>query len=141
MQPYLFRNRSDAAARLTAALPPDIDATWLVLGLPRGGVPIAAQIARKFGTPGNPELAVAAVTGPGDDQIVINKSVQRLCGLTDADIRERAIRSVQEVEARRRMWTKSRDTIALQGRDILLVDDGAATGTTLAAAIQAARQQ
>ena len=153
MQPYLFLNRSDAAAKLTAALPTDIDGRWLVLGVPRGGVPAAAEIAchlgstldlvivRKVGAPGNPELAIAAVTGPGDDQIVINKSVQGLFGLTDADIRELALQSVKEVEARRRMWTRSGETTPLQGRDVLIVDDGAATGTTLEAAIQAVRQQ
>lgn len=153
MQAYYFQDRADAANQLITALPPDIDSSWLVLGLPRGGVPIAAPVARhlgatldllivrKVGTPGNPELAVAAVTGPGEDQITINKSVQRLCGLSDADILKLAVRQVQEVEARRRMWARSRNATELRGRDVLIVDDGAATGTTLEAAVVAARHQ
>jgi len=150
---YLFQDRADAANQLIAALPPDIDSTWLVLGLPRGGMPIAAAIARHFGAtldllivrkvgaPGNPELALAAVTGPGEDQMIINKTVQRLCNLSDADISRLAVRPVQEVEARRRMWVRSRNAPELRGRDVLIVDDGAATGTTLEAAVDAARHQ
>ena len=138
---------------MIAALPPFVDRTWLVCGLPRGGVPIAAAIARhlgaqldvlivrKVGAPANPELAVAAVTGPRDDQIVINKAVQRLYGLTDADIHALAIQPAKDVEARRRMWAQDDAPTTVSGRDILIVDDGAATGTTLAAAIAAARQQ
>lgn len=153
MQTYLFQDRADAANQLIAALPSDIDSAWLVLGLPRGGVPVAAEIARhlgatldllivrKVGAPGNPELAVAAVTGPGDDQIIINNTVQRLYSLTDADIRKLAVRPVQDVEARRHMWARSRNAPELRGRDVLIVDDGAATGTTLEAAVVAARHQ
>lgn len=153
MEAPFFQDRADAAKQLIAALPPDIDGTWLVLGLPRGGVPIAAAIAqhlgaelgvvivRKVGAPGNPELAVAAITGPGEDEIAINRPVQKLCGLSDMDVRKLSIQPVQEVEARRRLWVQPKASAVWRGRDILIVDDGAATGTTLEAAVAAVKNQ
>jgi putative phosphoribosyl transferase len=149
----LFPNRNAAAWRLIERLPPEIDADWLVLGLPRGGVPLAAVIARhlgapldvlivrKVGAPGNSELALAAVTGPGPEGIVINHEVQAALGLDDATVVRLSRSAVTEVARRSRAWSPARPHLPLRGRDVLVVDDGVATGTTLAAAIAALRRQ
>jgi putative phosphoribosyl transferase len=148
-----FKDRADAARQLIAALPPDIDRRWLVLGLPRGGVPIAADIARhlggafdilivrKVGLPNNPELAVAAVTGPGPDQLAINRTLQDMLDLSELDIQALAVEPIREVEKRRRMWLEGRSPLPFIDRDVLIVDDGAATGTTLEAALTMVRRQ
>ncbi|MCC7319362.1 MAG: hypothetical protein IT542_00130 [Rubellimicrobium sp.] len=85
----LFADREDAARALIRALPSGIGPDWIILALPRGGVPIAARIAaalgaasglmivRKVGAPGNPELALAAVSGPGPDGMVTNADLCR----------------------------------------------------------------
>lgn len=147
-----FRDRAAAAARLIEMLPHDIGSEWLVLALPRGGVPIAAAIARhlgadldliivrKVGAPGQPEVAAAAVTGPGPDEIVINERVCSYFRLTPEQIRKLAEEPIREVERRRKIWMGSAKAHPVAGRDVLIVDDGVATGTTLAAALKTARQ-
>lgn len=148
----LYRDRADAANRLVDALPDDLDGGWLVLALPRGGVPIAEPIARhlgavldiltvrKVGTPGNPELALAAVTGGRDADIWINPDVQRMTGLSEDRAREMARDIGRTIDARRRDWVGDRPPPDLVGQRVLIVDDGAATGTTLGAAVDAARR-
>ncbi|KAA9006708.1 phosphoribosyltransferase [Histidinibacterium aquaticum] len=150
--PY-YRDRADAADHLIRQLSSDIDSTWLVLALPRGGVPIAAAIARHLGTdfdllivrkvglPGHPELAVAAVTGAEPEDMAVNELVARYGGLSRDRLRELAAGPVREVEERRRRWKSAAASREITGRRVLLVDDGAATGTTLDAALSALRQQ
>lgn len=135
------------------ALPPYVDSSWLVLALPRGGVPIAAAIARnigadldlvvvrKVGAPGNPELALAAVTGPERDQLVVNDSVAAVFGLSHEQVRTKAAEAVAQVQDRRQRWKVDERAYPVKGRDVLLVDDGIATGATLRAAIQTVRKQ
>lgn len=145
-----FRDRADAAQALIDLMPSEIDAEWVVLALPRGGVPLAARIAghlgaqlglivvRKVGAPGQPELAVAAVTGPGPERMVIHEGVRSLLGLTDTRLDELAAGQVAEVARRKALWPDATG-LSLEGRDVLIVDDGCATGTTLHAAINEAR--
>ncbi len=133
-------------------MPPQMGPDWRVLALPRGGVPVAAEVARhlgvpldilvvrKVGAPGNPELALAAVTGPGRAGMVVNEGLQRLLGLTDAEVERLAAPQVEEVARRRALWSAA-PALPLAGRPVLIVDDGMATGTTLRAAIEAALQQ
>lgn len=146
-----FQDRAQAAEELIRLLPPEVGRDWLVLALPRGGVPVAAPIARhlgaaldlmivrKVGTPGNPELALAAVTGPGPVGIVVNEPLRDMLGLADAESARLARPEIDEVARRRKLWAAP--GVLLAGRSVLIVDDGMATGTTLRAALAAARTQ
>lgn len=121
----------------------------MVLALPRGGVPLAARIARhlgaqlglivvrKVGAPGQPELALAAVTGPGPERMVVHEGVRTMLGVTDARLAGLAAGPVAEVARRNALWPDETG-LSLDGRNVLIVDDGCATGTTLHAAINEA---
>ena len=142
-----FPDRAAAAQALIGLLPPEIGADWVVLGLPRGGVPIAAAIARhlgatldvvvvrKVGVPGNPEVALAVVTGPGPDDLVVNEGLAEVLLLSPKDLRQISQPQIAEVARRVARWRMARPQVPLAGRDVLIVDDGLATGTTLAAAL------
>lgn len=147
----LFHDRDAAAQALIPLLPPELDRDWLVLALPRGGVPIAAALARhlgatldlmlvrKVGVPGDPELALAAVTGPGPDERAVNHGLRESLGLTEADVDRLARPEIAEIARRRALWAAP--GLPLAGRKVLIVDDGMATGATLRAAVEAARRQ
>jgi putative phosphoribosyl transferase len=125
----------------------------VVLALPRGGVPVAAEIARllrapldlvlvrKIGVPYQPELAAAAVIDGADAQIVANDDVMAMVGLTRADIERAARRELAEIERRRRVYLQGRERLPLEGRTLVLVDDGIATGASVRAALTALRQR
>lgn len=146
-----FQNRVDAGRQLAAQLAhyadqPDV----LVLGLPRGGVPVAAEIAaalhapldvllvRKLGAPGREELAIGAIATGGAQ--VLNEDVVRLSGISEEEIEPIARRERQELERREREYRGSRPPPEIQGRTVILVDDGLATGATMRAAVAATRQ-
>jgi predicted phosphoribosyltransferase len=146
-----FRDRREAGQRLAAHLTryagqPDV----LVLGLPRGGVPVAFEVARslhapldvfvvrKLGVPGNPELAMGAIATGGVR--VVNQSVVDMLGLSAADINAVAEREEQELKRREQAYRNGRPVPEIAGRTIILVDDGIATGSTIRAAIKALRQ-
>jgi predicted phosphoribosyltransferase len=148
----LFRDRSDAgqqlAQKLTAyAHRPEV----LVLALPRGGVPVGFEIAqaleapldvfvvRKLGVPGHEELAMGAIASGGVR--VINDEVVRSLRIPNAKIDEAAAREQRELERRERAYRGDRPPPTVQGRTVILVDDGLATGSTMRAAVQALRQQ
>nr|WP_245216321.1 phosphoribosyltransferase family protein [Sagittula salina] len=149
----MFHDRTEAASQLIAALPQRIGPEWIVLGIPRGGVPIAAAVARhlgapldvvvvrKVGAPGNPEVALAAVTGPDPSQRVDNAALRRSLGLGGQQVEAIAREEVAEVARRSKTFADARPPLSLKGRHVLIVDDGAATGTTLAAAVRAVRDQ
>lgn len=127
------------------------DSDALVLALPRGGVPVAAEIARalglelglalvrKIGVPGNPELAVAALAGPGGETLVVNPAIARAARLDGERIEALAVPQRAELERRAALWLGNHPTPALTGRTVLLVDDGLATGATMRAALTWAR--
>lgn len=146
-----FADRQDAGLRLAAQLT-DVIATgssgWLVLALPRGGVPVAAAIARelglpldvllvrKLGVPGQPELAMGAIAGSGT--VVRNEGVIAQLGVTDEAFGQVQQAEQQELERRRLLYTGGRSAPVLRGRKLLIVDDGLATGATMKAAAEAA---
>lgn len=147
-----FSNRTQAgrllAEKLTAyANRPDT----LVLGLPRGGVPVAFEVAkalhlpldiclvRKLGTPHHEELAMGAIATGG--VIAINEDVVKDERITQQIIDEVAAREQRELERRDRLYRGSRPVPQLQNRTVILVDDGIATGSTMNAAIAVVRQQ
>ena len=123
----------------------------MVLGLPRGGVPVAAEVARaldapldvivvrKLGVPFQPELAMGAVGEGG--ALVVNERVVRRAHVSEAEFAEAERRERAEVERRALRFRGDRPRLALEGRTALVVDDGIATGSTARAACQVARAQ
>jgi putative phosphoribosyl transferase len=148
----LFRDRTDAgrslARELTAyANRPDV----LVLGLPRGGVPVAYEVAvalrapldiilvRKLGVPGEQELAMGAIASGGVR--VLNEDVVRMIGIPNSVIEAVAAKEQRELDRRERLYRGARPAPVIEGKTIILVDDGIATGATVRAAIALVRQQ
>jgi putative phosphoribosyl transferase len=146
------RDRAQAGQELAKRLSayagrPDV----LVLGLPRGGIPVAYQVAkslnapldvfvvRKLGVPGEEELAMGAIAANGVR--VINEDVVRSLGLTRQAVDAAAAREQRELERREREYRGDKPPIDARGRIVILVDDGLATGATMRAAAQAIRRQ
>lgn len=147
-----FRNRAEAGRELAARLSsyahrPEV----IVLGLPRGGVPVAFEVARalgvpldlflvrKLGVPGQEELAMGAIASGGIR--VLNEEVVRLIRLSPEVIEEATRREAEELARRDRAYRGSRPAPELAGRIVILVDDGLATGSSMRAAAEAVRAQ
>ena len=148
----VFHDRRAAGRELAKRLEKYRDGRDLVvLALPRGGVPVAFEVARaldapldiflvrKLGLPGHPELAMGAIATGGVR--VLNDDVVRWYGVPEAVIDEVADVERIELERRGRDYREGREPVSLQGRTVLLIDDGLATGSTMKAAVQAVRAQ
>jgi putative phosphoribosyl transferase len=144
-----FRDRREAGRRLAERLSGLRASSPLVLGLPRGGVPVAFEVAnalgapldvlvvRKLGVPFQPELGMGAV---GEDGVrVLNPDVLRQAGVTENQLAAVEARERAEVEERAVRLRRGRPAIPLEGRTVVIVDDGLATGGTARAAVQVAR--
>ncbi|WP_372528855.1 phosphoribosyltransferase [Piscinibacter sp.] len=152
MRPVL-PNREEAGRLLAERLGAYRDRAPLVLALPRGGVPVAAEIARalhapldllfvrKVGVPWQPELAYAALVEGNPPELVINEEVARYEPLEDSVLAEAVRDETAEIERRRRIYMAGREPLEVAGRCVILVDDGLATGTTARAALQALRRR
>ncbi len=148
-----FANRTEAGQALVAPVRALGLVDPVVLALPRGGVPVALELVRalqapldlllvrKIGAPGQPELAVAAVIDGVPPDIVVHEATRHLPGVNTAYIRREAARELADLRRRRRVYLQGRPLIALAGRNVIVVDDGIATGTTVRAALQALRRQ
>lgn len=146
----LFQDRKDAGQALARAVGevPDLKDA-LVLALPRGGVPVAAEVARalhlpldifvvrKLGTPGQEELAMGAIARDGT--MVINRWVVDDLGISPETIEAVAKRERQEIERREMVYRNGHAAARIEGRTVILVDDGLATGATMLAAVHAVR--
>jgi putative phosphoribosyl transferase len=145
----LFKDRIDAGQQLAARLLNLTDSQVIVLGLPRGGVPVAAEVARvlgapldiivvrKLGVPFQPEFAMGAI---GEDGVeVINPETLQLAGITSAELDATVQRERQEIARRAMRYRSGRARQPLDGRVVVIVDDGIATGSTARAACQVAR--
>lgn len=147
-----FLNRREAGRRLAEALAPYAEREdLLVLALPRGGVPVAYEVARalgaeldlllvrKLGTPGQPELAMGAIASGGIE--ILNPSVIQALGIDRDTIDRVTEKEYAELLRRERAYRGDRPPPAIEGRCVILVDDGLATGSTMRAAITAVRQR
>jgi predicted phosphoribosyltransferase len=147
-----FQDRQDAGRRLAAELDdyagrPGV----IVLGLPRGGIPVGFEVAvaldapfdaflvRKLGVPGHEELAMGAIAG-GDTR-VLNEDVVQALRIDEQTLAEAAAREKRELERRERLYRRGAPPPEVRGRTVILVDDGLATGATMRAAIAALRDR
>jgi predicted phosphoribosyltransferase len=148
--PARFRDRSDAGRRLASLLIPYARDEPLVIGLPRGGVVTASEIARvlrapldvlvarKLGATAQPEFGVGAIAPAGVR--IIDRASVRMAGMTDADLATVIERESAELLRRERRYRAGRAPLDVHGRTVILVDDGVATGVTARAAIASLRR-
>ncbi|WP_352661648.1 phosphoribosyltransferase [Mesorhizobium australicum] len=125
----------------------------VVLALPRGGVPVAVEVAkalnapldllivRKVCAPGNPELAVAAIVDGDPGEVVLNREIVETYGLNDDALRVLIANERPELERRRVAYRGKNIPMSIAGRTAIIVDDGAATGTTMKIAIRALKRR
>ena len=148
-----FTDRRDAGQKLAAALAAYANQHVVVLALPRGGVPVAAEIAaalqapldlvlvRKIGLPQQPELAMGAVVDGGHPLVVRNEDVIALGGIDQAEFEAVCRHELAEIERRRQRYLGDRPRVDVTGRVTIVVDDGIATGATTRAALRATRMR
>jgi putative phosphoribosyl transferase len=145
-----FKDRRDAGRRLAALLEPFRDKRPIVIGVPRGGVPVAAEVARgldapldiavvrKIGAPQNPEYAIGALAEGG--ALFLSKAVQEL-KLSQSDLLALIARADGELRERLERYRGTRKPVELYGRTAILVDDGLATGCSARAALGSLRER
>ena len=145
----MFANRTEAARQLARRLRAFRGETPLVLAIPRGGVPMGRIVAEalegeldvvlvhKLGAPGNPELAIGAVSEHGD--VFVHETAGEL-GVSRDYIQGEAEEQLRTLRARRERYTPHRDPISPEGRTVIVVDDGVATGSTMEAALKTLRE-
>ncbi len=148
----LFRDRREAGRRLAERLAfLEDEKELVVLGIPRGGVVVAAEVARalgapldifiahKIGAPFNPELAIGALTSTGD--VVLDEEMVACLQLTRTDILREVEHQREEIARRLELFRKGCPPLDLRGKVVVIVDDGIATGSTMLASLRALRKQ
>jgi len=152
-RPRRFADRHEAGRQLGERLRSLRLARPVVFALPRGGVPVAAEVAaalsapldlvlvRKIGAPLQPELAVGAVVDGEESETVLNAEIVALTGTSEAYIAVARERELAEIERRRQLYLAARARLDPRGRDVVVVDDGLATGATARAALHALRRR
>ena len=149
-----FLDRQEAGRALARRLSTlTLPAPVVVLALPRGGVPVAAEVAkvlgapldlilvRKIGAPWEHELAIAAVVDVGQPEIVVDEQTRAYGGVEMSSIEAQASKEWREIERRRDVYRRGRPPVPLEGATAIVVDDGIATGTTVRAALRAVRRR
>lgn len=149
----LFENRTDAGRQLAEALLKHKRRHPVVLALPRGGVPVAAEVAaaldapldlllvRKIGLPSQPELAMGAVADGEEPTIIRNSDVIELSGVSKEEFDAVCNDERAEIERRRKRYLGDRARSEVRGQVTIIIDDGIATGATTLAAIRAVRMR
>jgi putative phosphoribosyl transferase len=146
----MFLDRADGGQKLVKRLSQYANRDdVVVLGIPRGGVPVAFEVAqalkapldimlvRKLGTPGQAELAMGAIASGGVR--ILNQEVIRELGISDEQLEAATAAQKVELERRERLFRGTRPPISVQGKVVILIDDGIATGSSMLAAIDALR--
>lgn len=145
----MLENRSEAGQLLSKQLLKYKSEQPIILALPRGGVPVACEIAeslqapldvflvRKIGAPWNPEFAVGALTNSVQ---VINREALNYYGMNESDLKGVIEWEREEVKRRNKLYRRNKGELNIEGRTVILVDDGIATGMTVMAGIQALRK-
>lgn len=148
-EPPPFKDRRHAGLQLASALTYLKKDRPIILALPRGGVPVAYEVAhelmapldvllvRKIGAPGYPELGIGAVVDGEHHQAVLNDDLIRQLNVPSSYIAEETRRQLAEIERRRVLYCGDRPPLQVHGRTVIVVDDGIATGGTMAAALKA----
>lgn len=147
----IFRNRADAGRQLAARLADYAGRSdVVVLGLPRGGVPVAYEVAvrlgapldvllvRKLGVPGHPELAMGAIAAGGVK--VLHRTLIKDLDIPSSLVEQVAVRERLELERRDRLFRGAQSLPAVRDHTVIIIDDGLATGATMEAAILAVRE-
>lgn len=146
----MYADRREAGRTLAERLRKSVDdGPVTVLALPRGGVPVAAEVARrlgapldlcyvrKIGAPSQPELAIGAVADGVEPRVVLNGRLIAELGVPDAYVAETTQQKLADIERQRALYQPGRPPPMLAGRTVIVVDDGLATGTTARAALRA----
>lgn len=145
-----FEDRIHAGRVLAERLGPYRGKNVLVLGIPRGGVPVAAEVARrldadldvivarKLGAPDQPELAIGAVTANGGE--FINEEILQAVGASGKYLEQTREKQIAEARRREALFRGDRPAESIEGRVVILVDDGLATGATMRAAVASVRK-
>jgi predicted phosphoribosyltransferase len=148
-----FKDRSEAGRKLAKALAAYKDQYPVILALPRGGVPVAAEVAaalhapldlilvRKIGVPIQPELAMGAVVDGDAPLIVRNEDVIKLASIDETEFKAICDGELAEIERRRQRYLGNRERVDVVGRTAIVIDDGIATGATTRAALRATRMR
>jgi putative phosphoribosyl transferase len=154
----MFADRADAGRQLAQRLvalrsEQQLGQNLLVLGLPRGGVVVAAEIARaldapldvlivrKIGAPHQPELAIGAVTDGDHPQHIFNDELIESLGISRSYLESQVVQQLNEVRRRQSDYRGSRAPVEVHGRTVIVVDDGIATGATIRMALSALRRR
>lgn len=154
MQPgdLSFRDRADAGRQLVPRLMAYAADDVVVLALPRGGVPVAFEVAkalrapldlifvRKIGAPGHAEYGLGAVVDGAHPQVVLNEEALSFVSVPSGYIEEETRRQLQEIERRRQHYLAGRQPVDVRNRVAIVVDDGIATGSTVRAALKGLAQ-
>ncbi len=149
----IFRDRAEAGQLLATNLEKFRGEDPVILALPRGGLPIGYEVAkaldapldivlvRKIGTPGSPELAAGAIVDGEKPELILNKDVVKLYNIPDKYIEDRKKQQLKEIERRRELYLAGRPPLKVEGRSVIIVDDGIATGSTIRAAVHALKHK
>jgi len=146
----IFHDRAEAGKMLAETLADFIEKDALLLAIPRGGVVVAAEIARAFnlkldliipskiGAPHNPEMAIGAVTQDGTT--LLNERLMRQLGISRAELEDVIDSEIKEINRRMQFYGAGQSISKSTGRQLIVVDDGVATGYTMQAALISARK-